>query len=107
MPAIGHVTRGQDGAYHGALKTLSVRAPIDILPNMAKNGDKQPDFRVFSRGVEIGAGWTRTGESSGKDYLSLSLGDPAFGAKKLYCNLGKAAGQDDEDVYAVIWNPAD
>lgn len=107
MPAIGHVTRGKDGAYHGSLKTLSVKAPIDILPNSAKNGDKQPDFRVFSRGTEIGAAWSRTGETSGKDYVSLSLCDPAFGPKKLYANLGKAAGQDDEDVFAVIWNPAD
>jgi uncharacterized protein (DUF736 family) len=49
----------------------------------------------------------RTGESSGKDYVSLSLHDPAFGPKKLYANLGRAAGQDDEDVFAVIWNPVD
>lgn len=49
----------------------------------------------------------RTGESSGKDYVSLGLADPAFGPKKLYANLGRAAGQDDDDVFAVIWNPAD
>ena len=39
--------------------------------------------------------------------MSLSLADPAFGPKKLYANLGRAAGQDDEDVFAVIWNPVD
>ncbi|TIQ82546.1 MAG: DUF736 domain-containing protein, partial [Mesorhizobium sp.] len=22
-------------------------------------------------------------------------------------NLGRAAGQDDDDTYAIIWNPAD
>lgn len=106
MPAIGQVTRSKDGkSFHGTLKTLSVRAPIDIVPNTAKNGETQPDFRVLSQGVELGAAWYRTGEASGKPYVSLSLSDPAFG--KLYANLGRAAGQDDENVFAVIWNPAD
>ena len=108
MPAIGHVTKQKDGkSYKGQLKTLSFRAPIDILPNTAKNGENQPDFRVYSGGVEIGAGWSRVGESSGKDYISLGLADPAFGPKKLFANLGRAAGQDDDDVFAVIWNPVD
>jgi uncharacterized protein (DUF736 family) len=107
MTAIGHVTKHKDGSYKGQLKTLSFRAPIDILPNTAKNGDTQPDYRVYSQAVEIGAGWTKTGETSGKEYVSMSLADPAFGPKKLYANLGRAAGQDDENVFAVIWNPVD
>ncbi|MEX0344375.1 MAG: DUF736 domain-containing protein, partial [Rhizobiaceae bacterium] len=32
---------------------------------------------------------------------------PEFGPKKLYANLGKAAGQDDDNVFALIWNPRD
>jgi uncharacterized protein (DUF736 family) len=107
MTAIGHVTKNKDGSYKGQLKTLSFRAPIDILPNTAKNGDTQPDYRVYSQAVEIGAGWTKKGKTSGEDYVSLSLADPAFGPKKLYANLGRAAGQDDENVFAVIWNPVD
>jgi uncharacterized protein (DUF736 family) len=39
--------------------------------------------------------------------VSLSIAAPEFGPKKLYANLGKAAGSDDKDLYAVIWNPAD
>lgn len=107
MPAIGYVTKQTNGAYKGQLKTLSIRAEIDILPNPAKSGDSQPDFRVMTQGVEIGAGWVRTGESSGKDYVSLSLAAPEFGPRKLYANLGRAAGQDDDDLFAVIWNPLD
>ena len=108
MPAIGHVTRSKDGkSYKGQLKTLSFKAPIDILPNTAKNGDTQPDYRVYSGNIDVGAGWIRTGENSGKDYVSLSLHDPAFGPRKLYANLGRAAGQDDADVFAIIWNPTD
>lgn len=107
MPAIGYVTKQSTGSYKGQLKTLSIRADIEIVPNAAKSADNQPDFRVVSRGQEIGAGWWRTGETSGKEYVSLSLAAPEFGPRKLYANLGRAAGQDDDEVYAVIWNPAD
>jgi uncharacterized protein (DUF736 family) len=107
MPAIGHVTKQANGGYKGHLKTLSIRAEIDLVPNASKSADNQPDFRVLTQGVEIGAGWIRTGETSGKEYVSLSLAAPEFGPRKLYANLGRAAGQDDDDAFAVIWNPAD
>jgi uncharacterized protein (DUF736 family) len=107
MPAIGYVTRTPQGGFKGSLKTLSIRQQIEITPNRAKSDDTQPDFRVSADGVEIGAGWVRTGENSGKDYVSLSLAAPEFGPRKLYANLGRAAGQDDDDAFAVIWNPAD
>ncbi len=107
MPAIGYVTKQSTGGFKGQLKTLSIRAEIDIVPNAAKATDNQPDFRVLTQGVEIGAAWLRTGETSGKEYVSLSLAAPEFGPRKLYANLGRAAGQDDDEVFAVIWNPAD
>ena len=107
MAAIGFVNGTREEGFSGQLKTLSIRANIEIRPNRSKAGEAQPDFRVFSDGVEIGAGWVRTGEMSGKDYVSLSLAAPEFGPRRLYANLGRAAGQDDGDTYAVIWNPAD
>ncbi|KEQ51838.1 DUF736 domain-containing protein [Sphingobium chlorophenolicum] len=107
MAAIGYATRNGNG-YKGELRTLSIRVGIEIIPNNRKNGDSQPDYRVVaSGGVEIGAGWIRRGEMSGKDYVSLSLAAPEFGPRRLYANLGRAAGQDDDDAYAIIWNPAD
>ena len=33
MPAIGYVTKQSTGGYKGQLKTLSIRADIDIVPN--------------------------------------------------------------------------
>jgi uncharacterized protein (DUF736 family) len=107
MPAIGYVTRQPNGGFKGELKTLTIKAHIEIEPNPSKTADNQPDFRVTAEGAEIGAGWVRRSESSGKDYVSLSLAAPEFGSRKLYANLGRAAGQDDEDTFAVIWNPAD
>jgi uncharacterized protein (DUF736 family) len=107
MPAIGYVTKQSNGGFKGQIRTLSIRADIDIIPNGTKAGDTHPDFRVMTAGVEIGAGWVRVGETSGRTYVSLSLAAPEFGPRKLYANLGRAAGQDDPDVFAVIWNPAD
>ena len=46
MPSIGHVTRQQDGSFKGQLKTLSIRADIEIVPNQSKAADGQPDYRV-------------------------------------------------------------
>ena len=106
MPAIGYVTRDGNG-FKGQLKTLSIRTDIEIITNTRKSGDTQPDYRVSAAGVEVGAGWVRRGEMSGKDYVSLSLAAPEFGPRRLYANLGRAAGQDDDDAFAIIWNPAD
>lgn len=106
MPAIGYVTRNGEG-FKGQLKTLSIRTDIEIIPNARKSGDTQPDYRVSAAGVEVGAGWVRRGEMSGRDYVSLSLAAPEFGPRRLYANLGRAAGQDDDDAFAIIWNPAD
>ena len=106
MPAIGHVIRNTNGGFKGQIKTLTVRAEIDIVPNESKSSDMQPDFRVLSEGVEVGAGWNRRSETSGRDYVSLSLAAPEFGPRRLYANLGRAAGGD-EDSFALIWNPAD
>jgi len=107
MATIGYVTQQDNGGFKGQIRTLSVRAEIEIVPNMSKSADNHPDFRVLTRGNEIGAGWKRIGEVSGKEYVSLSLAAPEFGPRRLYANLGRAAGQDDEDVYALIWNPVD
>lgn len=107
MPAIGYVTASENGTLKGQLKTLSIRAEIVIAPNARKTSDVQPDYRVYSGDVEIGAGWNRRSETSGNEYVSLSLAAPEFGPRRLYANLGRAAGQDDDDAFAIIWNPAD
>ena len=105
MPSIGQVTKAQDGSFKGQLKTLSIRADILIQPNDRKTSDAQPDYRVFSGDVEIGAGWMRRSEASGRDYVSLSLAAPEFGPRRIYANLGRASGAD-EYTFALIWNPA-
>ena len=107
MTAIGYVTKQSDGRYKGHLRTVSIQAEVDIVPNIQKSSDSQPDFRVLTQGIEIGAAWIKRGETSGKEYVSLSIAAPEFGPKKLYANLGRAAGAEDDNLYAVIWNPSD
>ncbi len=106
MSAIGYVQRQSDGSFRGTLRTLSVRTEIEIVPNRGKSGE-QPDYRVLAGGVELGGGWKRTGEVSGSEYVRLSMAAPELGPRTIYANLGRAAGQDDEDAFAIIWNPAD
>lgn len=106
MSAIGYVTRNEDGSFKGQLKTLSIKADITIVPNDRRTHENQPHYRVVAGDIEIGAGWNRRSESSGRDYVSLSLAAPEFGPRRLYANLGRAAGEG-EDRFAIIWNPAD
>ena len=106
MPAIGYVTRDENGTYTGQLKALSIRAEINLVPNARKAHDAQPDFKALSGDVEIGAGWNRRSEASGREYVSLSLAAPEFGPRRLYANLARAAGEA-ENRFVIIWNPAD
>ena len=104
--ALGYVTKNQNGAFEGTLSMMSLKKKISIQPNRAKESDAQPDFRVYTEDrVEIGGGWNRTGKVSGNAYVSLTFAAPEFGPHKIYANLGRAAGQDDEDVMAILWNP--
>lgn len=103
MPAIGYVARDENGAFKGQLKTLSIRTEISIVPNAGKKNDVQPDYRVVSGDVEIGAGWQRRSDASGRDYVSLALAAPEFGPRRLYANLVP----DGEGRFVILWSPAD
>ena len=107
MARIGTVTKTSTGSYIRQLRTLSIRTDIEIVANASKANTIQPDYRAVAGGVEIGAGWNRHSETSGRDYLSLSLAAPEFGPRRLYANLGRVSGSEDRDLFAIIWNPAD
>ncbi len=106
MPSIGRVTRQPDDTYKGQLTTLSIRQNIQFVRNTKKN-ESQPDYIIMANDVEIGAAWWRRAISSGNEYLSISIAAPEFGNRTLYANLGRAAGADDENEFAIIWNPQD
>lgn len=52
MAAIGFVNGTIEKGFVGQLKTLSIRAAIEIRTNRSKRGDVQPDYRIYSEGVE-------------------------------------------------------
>ena len=99
MPAIGYVTKTENG-YKGQLKTLTIKTDVEFVPNTNKSKERAPDFSIYAGDrIEIGAAWNKTSQA-GNPYVSLTLSAPEFG--KLCANLGRAAGQDDEDVFAII-----
>ena len=93
MATIGSVTKREDGRYEGELKTLTMRTDVSIIPVTDKVSPGQPDYRVIAQGIEIGAGWVRKGQTSGKDYVSLSIAAPEFGATE-YARLSLPAPAD-------------
>ena len=102
--ALRYVTTTETG-FEGTLAMLSLSTPIRIIANRMKKHDSQPDFRVLAGGknAEIGAGWMKTAQASGKDYMSLTLADPSIGPNKFYANLAKV--KDTDDRFVLLWNP--
>lgn len=101
MATIGFVKKNGAG-YEGRLQTLTINAPVRFVPT-TPTGPNSPAFRIVSNGSEIGAAWIKTGKESDKQYVSATFDAPELPAK-IYANLGQAADQDDEDVFAIIWN---
>ena len=104
MPTIGLVRKLENGTFKGQIKTLSIRQDVVFVKNN-KTNESQPDYLVMADTIEIGAAWHRTAISSGKDYISVALAAPEFGNQTLFANLGRAAGSEDENEFALIWNP--
>ncbi len=107
MATIGSVTKRDDGRYEGELRTLSIRADVTIVPVATRSPPTSPTTaccRKASRSVPAGCAKARP---PARTTSRLSIAAPEFGAKTLYANLGRAAGQSDPDVYALIWSPQD
>lgn len=89
----------------GSISTLTFDIDITIEPNTSDN-PMAPSHRVFARSprgklVECGGMWKKENKETGAEYFTLTIRDYNFNA-----NLGKAAGQDDDSVQAVIpWGP--
>ena len=85
---------------------MTLRQRIRIEPNGAKTHDRQPDFRVYAGdNTEIGGGWHRSGKTSGKPYVSLTLAAPEIGPRRIFANIAPAAGGLEGEM-ALLWNAA-
>lgn len=104
--SLGTVTKRENGGYEGTLSMMTLTTKITIAPNEAKENDRQPDYRIYAaKGGEIGGGWKRTGKNSGKPYVSVTLAHPAFGPGRIFANLARAAGAENDETLAILWNP--
>ena len=61
---------GTERLTHGRPSSPETR-PLRIFPARVS--------RVMAQGIENGVGWTKQGETSGKEYVSLALAAPEFG----------------------------
>jgi len=104
--ALGYVTQTENGDFEGSL-AMGVNARIRIARNEAKEpGSKQPDFRIISPQFgELGGGWMRTGKTSGREYVSLTLAHPMISPRRVFANLGPASGGE-PGQFALLWNAA-
>lgn len=90
-------------SLEGTLATLTISAPITVVPNARKSKEAEPDYRIISRsnGFELGAGWRKFAQSTGAEYVSVVLSAPEFGT--IYGNIANAPG-DDPMRKVIIWN---
>ena len=101
MAAIGYATRQDDGSFKGQFTALERRADIEITKSQEEHRepDRLPRRRLWRRDRR---GVPATSREVWR--FSLSLAAPSA---RLYEISGRAAGQDDDNVCAVIRNPAD
>jgi uncharacterized protein (DUF736 family) len=97
MAILGTFTK-KDGKFNGKIQTLALSVSVGILPN-TETGGNQPAYRVFAGKFEVGAGWEKTSESSGRDYISVKLDDPIFPAP-IYANLM----EQEDGTFAMLWS---
>lgn len=93
--------------YTGELSTLTVAARTLVFqPNEAK-GDKarrQPHYRIVSPAkggdVELGAAWKKHTDE-GREYLSVTLADPAL-TQPVNCAL--LGSGDSGEAFILVWS---
>jgi len=100
---IGSFTAAGDG-FAGHIATVTVDAIVAIVPAQSSDSENAPEWRILlgdaDSGVEIGAGWNRTGERAGA-YVALQIDDPAFAAP-LRANLLRSAHDNGEHI--LLWS---
>jgi uncharacterized protein (DUF736 family) len=108
MATIGAVTRRPDGSFLGKLEMKSYAGRTLFQPAGPKQNDNAPDFRIYGEGdrggrFEMGAAWIKARTDGTGTYVSIKIDYPEL-PSPVYATLGVMAGQDDDDVFAVIWN---
>jgi len=99
--------RRRIGVFKSRLRTTRFRAGVETPPAPDKRlarSSRPP--RLFERHGP-GAGWLDVGQVSGRDLVGWLLTHLDPGPRPIRVMLGRAAAQDDGDVFALVWNPED
>jgi uncharacterized protein (DUF736 family) len=107
MSTLGNVQKRADGSYLGQMSMKSYSGAVFFQP-LSKTNPNAPDFRIIGQAdhggrFEMGAAWIKTRKDGQGDYVSVAIDFPEL-ADRIYATLGVMAGQDDDDVFAIIWN---
>jgi uncharacterized protein (DUF736 family) len=97
MATIG-TFKATDNGYTGNIRTLDQRFPVELIREDHPQGDR-PDYRAFSDGFEVGAGWIKTAQETGREYVSLKFDAPSFRAP-IFGNLV----DDGQGGHNVFWS---
>lgn len=100
---IGQFTEAVDG-FSGRLQSLLIDAELSIVPAQPSTTENAPEWRILlgagEQGIEVGAGWNRTGKRAGA-YIAVQIDDPSLG-RALRANLVRSA-QDDGSLQ-LLWS---
>ena len=99
MTTIATFSPAKDGSLQGTLKTLAGAVKLKAVRVESAN-EKAPALRFFAGSVELGAGWLKTAEASGRPYHQVRLDDPSLPAPIL-ANLIR---NDDAGTFDLIWS---
>jgi uncharacterized protein (DUF736 family) len=98
MNYIGTFQDAGNGVFRGEVKTATLRFFANIVP-VERQLEGGPTHTVIVDGTraQIGSAWKKTAQTSGKDYLSMTLDDPSFPGP-IQCKLLEGEGQFD-----LVW----
>jgi len=103
MSQIGTFSKATDGSYRGCIRTLLLRADLEIRPIEQPKAASRlaPSHLVYAGELEVGAAWSRISEE-GQAYLSVKLDDPTLLAP-IHLTLGRGAA--DGELIAIWVRP--
>ncbi|RRN63783.1 DUF736 family protein [Caulobacter sp. 602-1] len=99
--------RRRTGVFKGRLRPPAAARASRPRRSRTSASPAPPGRRVYSNGVDLGAGWLDVGQVSGRDFVGWFLAHRDLGPRAVTVMLGRAAAQDDGDVFALVWNPED
>lgn len=94
MANLGIFTRSADG-FSGFVRTIERSFPVTLVPDEHKSKETAPDYRAFSNGAELGAGWIQISAKSGQEYIAVRLTDPAY-PRPIRANLVQTKAEPDK-----------